>query len=83
MLMKDDPTKQLVYYQVISLSRRVKSPVLNMCFCQAGIGTYTSNVLKTSVIEKVSNLRNKMFARDLSEHVKGLSLSYILPPHRV
>jgi len=81
MLRKDDPTKQLVYYQVISLSLRVNPAVL-MCFRQAGIGTYTSNVLKTPIIERVTKLRNKMFARDLHEHVKGLSVSpHIPPPH--
>ncbi|KAF9644019.1 hypothetical protein BDM02DRAFT_3122619 [Thelephora ganbajun] len=51
MLMKDDPMKQLVYYQ-------------------AGIGTYTNNTLKTPIIDGVSKLWDKMFANNLSEHIK-------------
>ena len=40
---------------------------------QAGIGTYTSSVLKTPIIESVTKLRDKMVARNLGDHVKGLS----------
>ena len=69
--MKDDPLKQLVYYQVISLGLPMGSAFL-MCFRQAGIGTYTSNVLKTPIIERVSQLRDKMFAHSLGEHIQGL-----------
>ena len=52
MLQKDDPAKQLVYYQVLLLIC-VKSAVLTE-FRQAGIGTYTSDVLKTPIIERTS-----------------------------
>ena len=73
MLMKDDPTKQLVYYQVISLSSPVQSVLIR--FRQAGIGTYTNNVNKTAAIETMTKLRDKMFAHSLSDHIKGLSFS--------
>jgi hypothetical protein len=71
MLKKDDPTEQLVYYQVTTLSLHVKSTLLTLD--QAGIGTYTSSVLKTPIIESVTKLRDKMVARNLGDHVKGLS----------
>ena len=73
MLMKDDPTKQLVYYQVISLSSSVQSVLIY--FRQAGIGTYTSNVVKTPAIEAMTKLRDKMVAQSLSDHIKGISFS--------
>ena len=71
MLMKDDPTKQLVYYQVTSLSSPVQSILI--CFRQPGIGTYTSNVVKTPAIEAMSKLQDQMLACSLSDHIKGLS----------
>ena len=74
MLMKDDPTKQLVYYQVISLSSPVQSVLI--CFLQAGIGTYTSNVNMTGVMKAMTELRDKMFACTLSDHIKGPFFSY-------
>ena len=77
MLKKDDPTEQLVYYQVTALTLRVKSAVLT--FGQAGIGTYTSSVLKTPIIESVTKLRDKMVARNLGDHVKGLSFPPRVP----
>ena len=76
MLMKDEPAKQLVYYQVISLSSPVQS--ILMCFRQAGIGTYTSNAVKTPVIETAAKLRDQMFARSLSDHIKGPSFSCLI-----
>ena len=82
MLKKDDPTKQLVYYQVISLgptlTLRVRAYVL---FRQAGIGTYTSNVLKTPIVESISKLLDEMVAWNLDEHIKGLST--LLASHRL
>ena len=74
MLMKDNPTKQLVYYQVISLSPPVQSVLIY--FRQAGIGTYTSNVSKTPAIEAMTKLWDKMLARSLSDHIKGPSFFY-------
>lgn len=81
MLKKDDPTKQLVYYQVIFLSSlRVKSPS-SCTFVQAGIGTYTSSVLKTPVVEGVSKLLDQMVAYNLDDHIKGSSLHSLLASH--
>jgi len=51
MLKKDDPNKQLVYYQ-------------------AGIGTYTSNVLQTPIVEGMSKLLDQMIAWNLPDHIK-------------
>lgn len=70
MLRKDDPAKQLVYYQVKSLNTRVKSATL-MWFRQAGIGTYTSSVVKTPILEDISKLWDEMIAYDLPDHTKG------------
>ena len=82
MLKKDDTTKQLVYYQVFPLSSRGGSSVL-MYSGQAGIGTYTSSVFKTPILESVTKLRDKMVARNLGDHVKGLSFPpCVPPPHR-
>ncbi|KAF9645435.1 hypothetical protein BDM02DRAFT_3101283 [Thelephora ganbajun] len=63
MLKKDDPTKQLVYYQ-------------------AGIGTYTSNVLKTPIVENVSKLLDEMIAWNLAEHIKDGYL-FLMQNYRV
>ena len=38
---------------------------------QAGIGTYTSNVLKAPIIESMSKVLDAMIAYDLPDHVKG------------
>ena len=73
MLQKDDPAKQLVYYQVASPYMR-KSAVLTE-FRQAGIGTYTSDVLKTPIIERTSKFVDVMIAWNMPEHIKGLSES--------
>jgi hypothetical protein len=82
MLKKDDPKEQLVYYQVTSVGLHVKSTVLT-CFAQAGIGTYTTSVVKTPVLESMAMVRDKMFARSLNDHVKGLSFLPRIPPsHR-
>ena len=43
-------------------------------FCQAGIGTYTSNVLQTPIIQGTSKLLDQMVAWNLAEHIKGLSI---------
>ena len=48
-------------------------------FYQAGIGTYTSNVLKTPVVESISKLLDEMIAWNLPEHIKGLSTPVRLP----
>ena len=82
MLKKDDTTKQLVYYQVIPLSSRGGSSVL-MYSGQAGIGTYTSSVYNTPILESLAKLRDKMVARHLGDHVKGFSFSCIPPSHHV
>jgi len=76
MLKKDDPSTQLVYYQVIPLGPHVNPAVL-MPSRQAGIGTYTSSVLKTPIIEGTSKLLDQMIAYNLPDHIKGLSF----PPH--
>lgn len=79
MLMKDDPEKQLVYYQVLSFRRRtIFDPHPHVLF-QAGIGTYTNSVVKTPILETMAKFRDKMFARTLSEHVKGLSFPPRIP----
>lgn len=80
MLKKDDPTKQLVYYQVISVqASSIKSqPSYN--FPQAGIGTYTGNgVLGTPIIQGTSKLLDQMVAWNLPEHIKGFSFLPRLP----
>jgi len=41
-------------------------------FRQAGIGTYTSDVIKTPIVESVSKLLDEMVAWNLAEHIKGL-----------
>jgi hypothetical protein len=79
MLKKDDPTEQLVYYQVTSVGLHVKSAVLT-CFAQAGIGTYTTSVVKTPVLESVAMVRDSMFAPSLGDHVKGHSFLPRIPP---
>ena len=79
MLRKDDPKKQLVYYQVIFFSLCVKPAVLTYCR-QAGIGTYTSNVLKTQIIEATSKLVDAMIAWNMPEHIKGLSTPHASRP---
>ena len=79
MLRKDDPKKQLVYYQVIFFSLCVKSAVLTYCR-QAGIGTYTSNVIQTPIIAGMSKLVDSMVAWNMPEHIKGLSKSHLRPP---
>jgi len=76
MLKKDDPSTQLVYYQVIPLGLDVK-PIVLICPLQAGIGTYTSSVLKTPIIEGMSKVLDEMLAYNLPDHIKGLSF----PPH--
>ena len=76
MLRKDDPKKQLVYYQVIFFSLCVKSAVLTYCR-QAGIGTYTSNVIQTPIIAGMSKLVDSMIAWNMPEHIKGLSKSHV------
>lgn len=72
MLKKDNPEEQLVYYQVTFLSFHAKSVVL-ICFGKAGIGTYTSNVLKTPIREATTKLLDSMFANSLGDHIKSLS----------
>ena len=47
-------------------------------FRQAGIGTYTRNVVKTPVIETVVKLRDQMLARSLGDHIKGISFSCLI-----
>ena len=79
MLRKDDPKKQLVYYQVILFSLCIKAIVLTQ-FRQAGIGTYTSNVLKTQIIETTSKLVDAMIAWNMPEHIKGLSTPHVPLP---
>ena len=79
MLKKNDPTKQLVYYQVTFLSQCVKSAVLTW-FRQAGVGTYTSNVIKTPIIEATSKLVDAMIAWNMPEHIKGLSTPHVPLP---
>ena len=79
MLKKDDPKEQLVYYQVTSIGLHVKAAVLT-CFAKAGIGTYTTSVVKTPVLESMAKVRDKMFARSLNDHVKGLSFLPRIPP---
>ena len=79
MLRKDDPKKQLVYYQVIFFSLCVKPAVLTYCR-QAGIGTYTSNVLQMPIIAGMSKLVDSMVAWNMPEHIKGLSKSHNQQP---
>jgi uncharacterized protein (DUF2235 family) len=81
MLKKDDPTEQLVYYQVISL--RLRTIIPSYCFRQAGIGTYTgNNVLGTPIIQGTSQLLDQMVAWNLPAHIKGFPSPFRLP-HRV
>ena len=47
---------------------------------QAGIGTYTSSVLKTPIIEGTSKLLDQMIAYNLPDHIKGLSFPPRVPP---
>ena len=76
MLKKDNPAEQLVYYQVTSLSLHAKSVILT-CFHQAGIGTYTNNVIKTPIRETVTKAGDMMIANSVGDHIQGLSF----PPH--
>jgi hypothetical protein len=39
--------------------------------CQAGIGTYTKSLIKIPVLDDLVKLQDSMFARHLSDHVKG------------
>jgi len=50
-----------------------KTPSSSCAPLQAGIGTYTNNVLKTPIIEAMSKKLDAMIAYDLPDHVKGLS----------
>lgn len=63
MLKKDDPTKQLVYYQ-------------------AGIGTYTSDVIKTPIVQGVSKLLDEMVAWNLADHIKD-GYTFLMQNYRV
>ena len=52
-------------------------------FLQAGIGTYTSDVIKTPVVESVSKLLDEMIAWNLAEHIKGHSTTLHPLPSRL
>ena len=79
MLKKNDPTKQLVYYQVTFLSQCVKSAVLTW-FRQAGVGTYTSDVLRMPIIEGTSKFVDAVIAWNMPEHIKGPSTPHVPLP---
>jgi len=49
-------------------------------FPQAGIGTYTSDVIKTPFATSVSKLLDQMVAWNLADHIKGLSTPPRFPP---
>jgi len=49
-----------------------------MYFRQAGIGTYTSSVVKTPVLESISKLLDLMFASEVGNHIKGPSSPLIM-----
>ena len=61
-----------------SLCQHSKSDVL-IWFGQAGIGTYTSSVLKTPILESISKTLDLMFASDIGNHIQGLSVSPQVP----
>jgi len=64
---------QLVYYWVIFLGPPMEAP----SSCQAGIGTYTGNVLKTPIIESIQIAGQCV----RSQHVKGPSSRLVPPSH--
>ena len=68
---------RLLSGDVLSSPRTIPSVLIG--FCQAGIGTYTSNVLKTPIVESASKLLDEMVAWNMSEHIKGLSFSSSRP----
>ncbi|KAF9651414.1 hypothetical protein BDM02DRAFT_3091324 [Thelephora ganbajun] len=45
-------------------------PTKQLVYYQAGIGTYTSNVLKTPIVESASKILDDMFAWNLADHIK-------------
>jgi len=55
MLKKDDPDRQLVYYQVRLISEYSQSSILTAA--QAGIGTYTTPQIATPMASKISKVK--------------------------